>query len=148
MGDELALPATAPATVRVRAEAISISPLDSLQIIVNGKTVKNVIASDSLRIVFDEQVAIPEGGWIAVRVLGPSHRYVTDSYAFAQSTPVYVVRGGRKFVVAEDGRFLADVVSAIWTRAERSRWRTPAERERFKAAVDQAKAVYEQCARG
>jgi TolB protein len=146
MGDELTLPATAPATVRVRAEAISISPLDSMQIIVNGKTVKNVVASDSLRIEFDEQVAIPEGGWIAVRVLGPSHRYVTDSYAFAQSTPVYVVRGGKPFLSPDDGKFLVEVVNAIAARTERGRWRTPAERERFQGALQQAKAVYTKCA--
>jgi hypothetical protein len=73
---------------------------------------------------------------------------VTDSYAFAQTTPVYVVRGGRKFVVREDGKFLADVVSALRTRTERSRWRTPAERERFLAALDSARAVYERCANG
>ncbi|MEX2284295.1 MAG: CehA/McbA family metallohydrolase [Gemmatimonadota bacterium] len=148
VGSEIALPANAPATLPVRVEAVSISPLDSLQIIVNGKVAQNVRATDSLRIEFNGDIAVPDGGWVAARVVGPSHRYVTDSYAFAQTSPVYVVRGGRKHVVAEDGRFLADLVKAIGTRTERSRWRTPAERERFQSALDRASAIYEQCANG
>jgi TolB protein len=147
-GDEIALTASAPATLRVRAEAISITPLDSLQIIVNGRMANTVPATDSLRIVFNGEVAVPQGGWVAARVIGPSSRYVTDSYAFAQTSPVYVVRDGKRYLSSEDGRFLADAVSAVWTRAERARWRSPAEREKFRAAVDQAKAVYERCSRG
>jgi hypothetical protein len=72
---------------------------------------------------------------------------VTDSYAFAQTSPVYVVRGGQRFTSPADGRFLADAVSALWARQQRVRWRSPAERDRFQAAVNEARAVYEQCAR-
>jgi len=39
-------------------------------------------------------------------------------------------------------QFLAQTVDAIWARVERSRWRSDAERERFKVAVDSARAVY------
>jgi TolB protein len=147
-GDEIALTANAPASLRVHAEAISITPLDSLQIIVNGRMTHTVRATDSLRIVFNEEVAVPQGGWVAARVIGPSSRYVTDSYAFAQTSPVYVVRDGKRFLSGEDGRFLADAVSAVWTRAERARWRTAAERDKFRTSVEQARAVYEKCARG
>jgi TolB protein len=146
MGDEITLGANAPTGLRVKAEAISIAPLDSLQIIVNGKTVRNVPAKDSLHIVLDEEIALPEGGWIAARVLGPPSKYVTDSYAFAQTTPVYVVRGGKRFLSAEDGKFLVEVVNAIDARTERSRWRTTAARDRFKASLDNARAVYQRCA--
>ena len=53
-----------------------------------------------------------------------------------------VIRNGKRFVKAEDARFLAQTVDAIWARVERSRWRSDAQRERFRAAVDSAKAVY------
>jgi hypothetical protein len=62
------------------------------------------------------------------------------------TSPVYVVRGGRRFVSAPDVRFLADTVRAIWTRVEKSRWRSDAERDAFRAAVDRALAVYEKLA--
>jgi TolB protein len=141
-GDEIILSATAAATLQVKAEAISITPLDSLQIIVNGMVVRTVAARDSSRITFDGPIAMPEGGWIAARVLGPHSSYIGDDYDFAHTTPVYVVRGGRRFVSASDAEFLAQTVDAIWTRVERSRWRSDAERDRFRMAVDSARAVY------
>jgi len=45
-------------------------------------------------------------------------------------------------VKPEDARFLAQTVDAIWARVDRSRWRSDADRERFRAAVDSARAVY------
>ncbi|MGH7459964.1 MAG: CehA/McbA family metallohydrolase, partial [Longimicrobiales bacterium] len=147
-GDEIALSTSAPSKLRVRAEALSISPLDSLQLIVNGviSQSRGRAENDSLRIVFEGEVDVSQGGWVAARVIGPSHRYVTDSYAFAQTSPVYVVRGGQRFISASDGRFLADAVNALWARVDRGRWRSPAEREKFSAAVRQAVGVYQRCA--
>ena len=145
-GDEIALLASAPTTVRVKADAMSITPVDSLQIIVNGEVAQTVRATDKSRVAFDGPVSIPEGGWIAARVLGPHSKYIGDDYAFAHTSPVYVVRGGRKFVKADDVRFLSQTVDAIWTRVERSRWGSDASRARFKAAVDSARAVYSRLA--
>jgi hypothetical protein len=128
-GDEIALRSGAASSLRVRAEATSIAPMARLDIIVNGKVVSTVSASDSGHIRFDGSVAIPEGGWIAARVIGPSSRYIGDSYAFAQTSPVYVVRDGRRFTSAEDARFFVQTIDAILARVERGPWRTPAERE-------------------
>jgi hypothetical protein len=145
-GDEIALAANAGRMLRVRAEAVSIAPMSRLDIIVNGKVAHSVMASgaaDSLRLVFNDSVAIPDGGWIAARVIGPSSRYVADSYAFAQTTPVYVVRGGHRYTSAEDARFLGQAVDAVWARVEKAPWRTTAERDRFHAEITRARAVYQ-----
>ena len=103
----------------------------------------------SQTIAFTGAVPVPQGGWVAARVVGPSSRYVTDSYAFAQTSPVYVVRNGKPFTSAEDAIFLREVVDGIWARidTQQTRWRTPAEREKFKAAIDQARAVYDAIAK-
>jgi hypothetical protein len=93
-------------------------------------------------------VSVPQGGWIAARVVGPSSKHVGDSYAFAQTSPVYVVRGNTPFVSKSDARFLAAVVDAIWARASRSPWRSDADRDAFKAQIDQAKSVYLKLAGG
>jgi hypothetical protein len=68
--------------------------------------------------------------------------YLGDDYAFAHTSPVFVVRGGRRFIDRTDVQFLADTVDAIWARVERGRWRSDAEREAFRAAVDKARAFY------
>jgi hypothetical protein len=142
-GDEITLGSGAPATLPVRVELRSITPVDSVEIIVNGRVAAAMAPDDPGRAVFEADVPIPEGGWIAARARGPSSRYVTDSYAFAQTTPVWVVRDGRQWTSAEDARFLADAVRATWERVRDGDWSTPGERERFEAAVNEAIAVYE-----
>ena len=146
-GSEIARSARDARRLVVHAEATSIAPMSRLDIIVNGKvgaTIAAVSGRDSTHLVFDDSVTLPEGGWIAARVIGPSSRYVTDSYAFAQTSPVYVVRGGHQYTSAEDARFLAQTVDAIWTRVENAPWRTTAERDRFHAELLRARAVYQQ----
>ena len=143
-GDEIALAGTDRRELKVKVEAVSIAPMDTIEVIVNGRIAAAAKADDPHTIQFSGNVAVPQGGWIAARAVGQSSRYVSDSYAFAQTSPVYVVRDGKRFTSAEDAAFLRDVVDAIWTRVDnpRTRWRTPAERDKFKAAIDQARAVY------
>lgn len=141
-GEEIALGGDAPSRHRVRAEAVSIAPLERLDIIVNGKVAASAAAREPGRIVFEGTVDLPAGGWIAARTSGPPSRYISDSYAFAQTTPVWVVRGGRPFVSADDARFLAEAVEALGARVERSRWHSEDERNRFMAAVDSAVNIY------
>jgi TolB protein len=145
-GDEIVLPGSGSRSVRVTAEALSIAPLDSLQIVVNGAVVRTVPARGDRAVRFEGAVEMAEGGWIAARALGPASPYFGDDYAFAHTSPVYVVRGGRRYVNVDDVRFLSHTVDAIWTRVERTRWRSERERARFQAAVDSARAVYAQLA--
>jgi TolB protein len=142
-GDEIAVPASAPTSMRVKAEVVSIAPVDTLEILVNGEIVHTTRATDPTRVTFNGPIDVPLGGWIAARATGQKSKYVGDDYAFAQTSPVYVVRGGRRFIKASDVQFLAKTVDAIWDRVERGRWRSDAERDAFRAAVNKARAFYE-----
>ena len=142
-GAEITVTSTAPASHRVRVDVHSIAPVETLEILANGEVVETIRATDPARIAFDGAVDLPAGGWIAARVSGPASPYLGDDYAFAQTTPVYVVRGGRRFLKAADVQFLSDTIDAIWTRVEKSRWRTDADRATFRASMDKAKAFYQ-----
>jgi TolB protein len=147
-GSEIQLAANAPGAVAVNVEAVSIAPLDRLEVIVNGVVAQSVAAgADRGRVTYSGPVPVPDGGWIAARVIGPASRYVSDSYAFAQTSPVYVVRGGRRFTSAVDAKFLAQVVDAIAARVEsRARWRSDAEHQAFRQALERARTVYQRIA--
>jgi hypothetical protein len=119
-----------------------VAPIDTLEIIVNGRIAAVVRGSDPSHIAFDDTVAVPSGGWIAARVRGPASKYVGDSYAFAHTSAVYVVREGRRYVSAEDAKFLGEGVDALWARVQDARWRTAADSARFHAGVLEARAVY------
>src|SRR5207245_2366335 len=122
-GDEIAVGPRDAAGLHVRAEVTSVAPVDTLEIIVNGKVAQAVRASDPAHVVFEGTVNVPDGGWIAARVRGPASRYVGDSYAFAQTSPVYLVRNGRRYTSAEDARFLGEGIDALWARVQDARWR-------------------------
>ena len=142
-GEEIALATGAATSLRVVADVVSIAPLESIEVLVNGDLAQTVRATEPLHISFDGRIEVPQGGWVALRASGPKSPSLGDDYAFAQTTPVYVVRGGRRYLKAADVIFLSDTVRAIWSRVERSRWRSDAERDAFRAAIDKALAVYE-----
>ena len=142
-GEEVALTTSAPTALRVKADVVSITPIETLDILVNGDVVQTVRATDPLKAAFDGAIEVPLGGWVAARTTGPKSKYLGDDYAFAQTSAVYVVRGGQRFVKPSDVQFLSDTCDAIWSRSEKARWRSDAERAAFKAAVDKAKAHYQ-----
>jgi TolB protein len=142
-GEEIALGATAPAALRVKADLVSMAPVETLEILVNGEIVKTVKATDPLKVSFDGPIDVPQGGWVAARATGPKSKYLGDDYAFAQTSAVYVVRGGKRFVKTTDVQFLLDTCDAVWTRVHNSRWRSDAERAAFKAGIDKAKSYYQ-----
>lgn len=141
-GDEIHLSADAPSTLHVHADAISIAPMTELDVLVNGQVAKKVNATDPLHITFDGEVDVPLGGWVGLRAEGPASHFVADSYAFAETTPVYVVRGGKQWTSAADGQFFVQYVDALWTRMQNAPWRSDAERDKFHAELEKARVVY------
>ena len=143
-GSEIALEGGAGEAIEVVVEAVSIAPMERLDILVNGEVADSVEGTGALRLSFDGAIPIPAGGWIAARVVGPSSRYISDSYAFAQTSPVYVVREGQRYTSKEDARFLGEAVDALWSRLAGASWDSEEEREFFRMGVEEARRVYAQ----
>ena len=145
-GDVIELAADGPRGPVVSVEAVSIAPIDTLQILVNGTAVRTVIPTppERHRIAYAGRIPLPmsDGGWVAARVVGPHSHYLGDDYAYAHTSPVYVVRQGLRYVNRDDVRFLSQTVDAIWSRVERGPWNSDAERARFRSMIDSAKRVY------
>jgi hypothetical protein len=82
--------------VRVRAEARANSELDSLEVIVNGKTVKSVHpAAGETVAVLEFETEIAESSWAVARCGGPYH-WPRWSRLAAITSPVYIQVGGRQ----------------------------------------------------
>jgi hypothetical protein len=143
-GSELRLTGRDPSAISVEAQVVSLAPFERLDVIVNGGVVRTIRpAGDGTRLDVSATVELPGSGWVAVRVIGTKQRYVGDNYAFAQTTPVYVVRDGHTFTSAEDASFLLQVVQEIWRRVEqRDVWRTDADKESYRQAVEEAGDAY------
>ncbi|HXR98842.1 MAG TPA: CehA/McbA family metallohydrolase [Terriglobales bacterium] len=145
-GDEIRLTGAASPSLHVHADAISIAPMSELDLLVNGEVANKITPADPLHATFDGDVPLPQGGWVALRAVGPASHFVADSYAFAQTTPVYILRDGKQWTSTADASFLAQSIEAMWTRLQNAAWRSDAERDKFHARIEQARAVYEKIA--
>ena len=119
-GDELRLP-EGTTTVRVEAEASSILPMESLDILVNGKVVSATKPDDPYRIELDTTVPLPASGWIAARVTGPEKvHWLMDSYVYAHTSPIYVVKGNEAPSSPEDARYFVRWIERVLQLLEES----------------------------
>jgi hypothetical protein len=136
-GDLLRLPGGGPRRVRVRAEVSSQKPMDRLEVIYRGQTVRTVRGSGKLALDFDLEVA--DTGWIAARAFEKSDHTVR----FAHTSPVYVEVDGLPGNAREDAQFFID-----WMDREISFYRDLAgfresrHRDEMLAMFQSARAVY------
>ena len=144
-GEEIHLTEGQSTNLSAKIDVSSISPLDTVEILVNGEVTKRwTPAGDGPNWKFEASVDVPAGGWIAARAIGPLSRYVGDIFAFAQTSPVYVVRGGKSFTSVADASFLLHSVDELWRRVTaRNFWFNEAQESRYRQYVDQARIYYQ-----
>ncbi len=120
-GDELRVPGGPPTPVRVQAEATSIFPMESLDIIVNGQVVSSTKPDDPYSIKVDEMVPVNQSGWIAARVTGPSNlRLLMDTYVYAHTSPIYLLKGNEAPSSPEDARYFVRWIERVLQMLEES----------------------------
>lgn len=149
-GDEILVTGDDAIDFDVQLEVASIVPLDRVELIVNGEVAHTWDASSwatadgTVDRTLTETVDIPRSGWIAARAVGPTSKYVGDDFAFAQTSPVYVVRDGITYTSAADAGFLLETINLLWERVEeRGSFETAAEAAAYRRGIEEARAVYQ-----
>jgi hypothetical protein len=93
-GAVLDLPSSG-AVVQVRAEARSLVPFERLELIAGGRVLARADAGSSPpSAVLEAEAALPEGGWLLARCVGP-YAGQAESWVAAVTSPVYVRVEGR-----------------------------------------------------
>ena len=110
MGEEVRLDRAG--SVSVTAKARSIIPMEKLQVLVNGKA-HATVEGPSRDLSWSGDVALGESSWVAIHAEGGPSPFITDTYLFAHSTPVWVTVSGRPVVVEEDRAYLERYVEAL-----------------------------------
>lgn len=143
-GDDIQLSGDDPASFEVQLDVSSIAALDRVELVVNGDVVRVwEPRGNQSSWSFATSVNLQDAGWIAARAIGPSSRYVGDAFAFAQTSPVHVLRDDRAYTSAADAAFLAEAVDTTWRLAEaRNTWVTGEQKATYKAYVRQAQNYY------
>lgn len=125
-GDEIA--SAGPVEVLIQGQVAAQTPLESIEVIVNGKPVHRIAGNSPVD--FTHSLKISESSWIALRVLGPRHRLVlNDTQTYAHTSPVYVTLGGQPVRVREDIRFYREWVEKLIARTQKSERFANAERK-------------------
>lgn len=146
-GDVLHSPG--PRTVRVQGAAESNVPMESIELIVNGETVRRIpVASDGLSVAFDETLTLVRSGWVAARVRGPAHRLVTaDREVYAHTSPVYVTIGGRPTASRAAAHFFIAQIDALIEKVRsRGSFAHPSQCEQIVRHFRRAQDVYHRIA--
>ena len=115
----------------------------------NGETVRRIPAAPGgLSVAFDEHVTLDRSGWVAARVRGPAHRWVTaDREVYAHTSPVYVTIGGRPTAsrAAENG-VIAQIDALIEKVVSRGSFAQPSDRDEIVRHFRRAQDVYRRIA--
>ncbi|MFN7919511.1 MAG: CehA/McbA family metallohydrolase [Bryobacteraceae bacterium] len=141
-GDEIRF--DAPGELAIAGTVTSLVPLDTVDVVVNGKVVHSVPAAgkESITIAYRHRAA--GSCWIALRALGPRHRLVlNDTQAWGHTSPVYVTVAGKPVRMADDIRFYREWMERLIARTRNSpRFATPERRAEVVTLFEKALAWY------
>ena len=133
-------------SVPFKAALRSIVPVDHLQIVCNGKVVREVgMTHDRKSADATGTIALDGSGWCVLRAFSDKAEYpVLDLYPYATTSPVYVsVAGAPLHSPADATYFLAWVDRLIAAADSNSSWNTEAEKQAVLAAFREARGKYE-----
>ncbi len=142
-GDEIQL-AGDKGTVEVNASVQSIVPLEKLEVYFNGKV---IASSDGSPI--RKSIPVDRSGWITIRATNskPQHP-IDDSYVVAETSPVYVYKGGQAIRSKVDTEYFIQWIDDITRQAQaHPGWRSDKERSHVLGQFQQARQVFEQRAK-
>jgi hypothetical protein len=132
--------------VRFKAWLRSIVPVDHLEIICDGKVVRDLELSGR-RDATDEEGTLPisSTGWCLLRASTDKAVYpVLDQYPYATTSPIYITVEGSKPQSTDDASYFMDWIDQLiaGTKANND-WNTDAEKVTVLDQLFRARKVYE-----
>ncbi|MFN0182144.1 MAG: CehA/McbA family metallohydrolase [Gemmatimonadales bacterium] len=143
-GDEIARPGRA--TLIARLSLRSIVPVDSLEIVANGRVIHSVpLTGDRRRADATVPIEATASGWYTLRAFSRQSRHpVLDIYPFATTSPIYLTIAGAPIRSAEDARFFIAWLDGMERGAvAHPGWNSAAEKDRVLGDIRQAREFFE-----
>jgi Tol biopolymer transport system component len=132
--------------IHFSAELFSIVPVDHLQIVCNGKVVREMkLDADRSRAHVDGSIPIETSGWCVLRAFSDKAEYpILDLYPYATTSPIYVnVPGAPLHSPADAAYFVAWMDRLIAAARSNTSWNTDAEKKTVLDLLEEAKQKYE-----
>jgi len=143
-GSELRLPASG-GKVRVRGRLHSIAPLDSFELVQNGRVIETIpLSGDRRSGELDKEIALSRSGWLTLQAVAGGPRFpVEDSRPMATTNPVFVYIGDAPIRSRESAEYFVRWMDKLIPMAEaHPGWRSASEKEHVLAQFREARAVF------
>lgn len=131
--------------VQFWAHLVSMVPVDHLQIVCNGKVVKELPLNNDHSSAFDKgSIMLESSGWCVLRAFSDKAEYpILDLYPYATTSPVYVsVAGAPVRSAADAAYFVAWVDRLISAARSNTSWNTEAEKQSVLSMLQEARNKY------
>jgi TolB protein len=149
VGDDLRLPA-GEHSVKFTAWMRSFVPVDHLEIICNGQTVRDLkLSGDRQSADVKDKISISRNGWCLLRAWSDKAEHpVLDLYPYATTSPIYVTVAGSTQKPAEDAAYFIAWIDRLIDGAKANKdWNTTAEKDAVLNLLDYARKIYVQLER-
>jgi TolB protein len=146
IGGEVRLENKAQPAVHFSAELFSIVPVDHLQIVCNGKVMRELtLEAGHTHSRVDGSIPIETSGWCVLRAFSDKAEYpILDLYPYATTSPIYVnVAGAPLHNPADATYFVAWMDRLIAAVQSNTSWNTDAEKQSVLEMFAEAKRKYE-----
>ena len=145
LGETLRLPAK---TVEVNFSATlrSLVPLDHLQVVCNGRVVRDLqLLGEKKAGDFNETLPMTQSGWCLLRAWSEKpENPILDIYPYATTSPIYVQAGESRSESSEDATyFIAWIDRLIEAAKSHSDWNSDAEMQEVLDLLERGRKVYE-----
>lgn len=140
------IPITGSARLNISAEALSLAPMQALELIVNGEVVATAEAAAEGRTAKLAHVLdVDRSTWIAARVRGAGHRRVmNDSRLFAHTSPVYCTKDGKLVAIPKDAAIVMGWIDRLIDDVKKSpRFATEVHRQEVLDLFHKGRAHYD-----
>ncbi|MCL4206479.1 MAG: CehA/McbA family metallohydrolase [Pirellulaceae bacterium] len=115
-GSELRVKAATP--LRVDIHAVSATPITRVDLVYQARVLKQIDVDPTTELRHIETLTVPGSGWLAVRCLGRGDNpNLSPAFAFAHTSPFYVLVDGQPIRSPEDARYFHDYFSAFMKRS-------------------------------
>jgi TolB protein len=144
LGDELRLPA-GENKVKVTGWLRSMVPVDHLQLICNGRVVRELKLSDDRETAdIEGAISLSQSGWCLLRAWSDKAKHpVLDDYPYATTSPIYVTVAGSAAKPGEDAAYFVAWIDRMIQNARANRdWNTEEEKTSVLNLLERARAVY------
>jgi Tol biopolymer transport system component len=144
LGAELRLPA-GESKVKFKAWLRSFVPVDHLELICNGKTVRDLkINSDHKSADVEDTLPIWQSGWCLLHAYSDKAEHpVLDTFPNATTSPIYVIVDGSQLNAVEDAKYFIAWIDQIMEATNSDKgWDTEAEKSSVLELLNQARRKY------